>query len=139
MGIALAAAQLAAMMQSNMPDFDVMERDQQGYATTNGLFAIINTLRRCRAAKARAVFRRTCGSPPVQRLFLGVIDAANRANVAIYTMTPPGFAPSRTAKIRDQVNCAAGGGTGILGSNGSDPDQSAREQRGCSGRTRTTR
>ena len=31
-------------------DFDVMERDQQGYSTTNGLFAIISALR----AAARA-------------------------------------------------------------------------------------
>lgn len=130
MGTAPAAAQLAAMQSNMLKDFDVMERDQQGYATTNGLFAIINTLRRLPGRKSLVLFSEGLAvPPPVQRLFLGVIDAANRANVAIYTMDAAGLrAVSEQAKIRDQVNQAAGGGTGILGSNGSsDPLTKALE------------
>jgi VWFA-related protein len=110
---------LLAQMQSNMiRDFDLMERDQQGYATTNGLFAIISTLRRLPGRKSLVLFSEGLAiPPPVQRLFLGVIDAANRANVTIYTMDPAGLrAESPLAAIRDQVNQAAGGATGILGS-----------------------
>ena len=45
--------------------------------------------------------------PAVHRLFLGVIDAANRANVSIYTMDAAGLrAESEQAKIRDEVNKA---------------------------------
>ena len=99
-------------------DFDVMERDQQGYSTTNGLFSIIKSLRKLPGRKSLILFSEGIAIPPaVQRLFLGVIDAANRANVSIYTMDAAGLrAESEQAKIRDQVNRAAGGATGILGS-----------------------
>ena len=45
-------AMLAQMASEMIRDFEVMERDQQGYSTTNGLFAIINALGRCPAARA---------------------------------------------------------------------------------------
>jgi VWFA-related protein len=119
-GTAPAAAQLAQMQSKMIQDFDVMERDQQGYSTTNGLFAIINTLRRLPGRKSLVLFSEGLAIPPaVQRLFLGVIDAANRANVSIYTMDAAGLrAESEQAKIRDQVNQAAGAGRGILGAGG---------------------
>ena len=95
-----------------MRDFELMERDQQGYATTNGLFAIVSTLGRMPGRKSLVLFSE--GSRfrhAVQRLFLGVIDAANRANVSIYTMDAAGLrAESDQAKIRDAVNQAAGVG-----------------------------
>jgi VWFA-related protein len=119
MGTAPAAALLAQMQSNMVRDFNVMERDQQGYSTTNGLFAIINTLRRLPGRKSLVFFSEGMAVPPaVERLFLGVIDAANRANVAIYTMDAAGLrAESEQAKIRDEVNRSAAGGGGILGSN----------------------
>ena len=124
MGTAPAAAMLAQMQSNMIKDFDVMERDQQGYSTTNGLLAIINALRRLPGRKSVVFFSEGLAVPPaVQRLFLGVIDAANRANVAIYTMDAAGLrAESEQAKIRDEVNRAAGGGAGILGSTGGSND-----------------
>jgi VWFA-related protein len=131
MGTAPAAAMLAQMQSNMIKDFDLMERDQQGYSTTNGLYAIISALRRLPGRKSLVFFSEGLAVPPaVQRLFLGVIDAANRANVAIYTMDAAGLrAESEQAKIRDQVNRAAGGGTGIQGSSGgsSDPLSKALE------------
>jgi VWFA-related protein len=120
MGSAPAAALLAQMQSKMIQDFDLMERDQQGYSTTNGLLAIIGTLRRLPGRKSIVFFSEGLKIPPaVQRLFQGVIDAANRANVSIYTMDAAGLrAESEQAKIRDQVNQAAGGGKGILGSSG---------------------
>lgn len=108
---------ILAQMQSQMlEDFDLMERDQQGYATTNGLMAIVSTLRQLPGRKSLIFFSEGLALPPaVQRLFVGVIDAANRANVSIYTMDAAGLrTESEQAKIRDQVNRAAGAGTGIL-------------------------
>jgi VWFA-related protein len=114
-----ASEALLAQIQSNIErDFDAMERDQQGYATTNGLFAIVNSLRSLPGRKSLVLFSEGIAIPPaVQRLFAGVIDAANRANVSIYTVDAAGLrAESEQGKIRDRVNTAAGGAGGVLGS-----------------------
>ncbi|MEP6593234.1 MAG: VWA domain-containing protein, partial [Acidobacteriota bacterium] len=115
-------AMLGQMQSKMIEDFQLMERDQQGYSTTNGLFAIINTLRQLPGRKSIVLFSEGIAIPPaVQRLFLGVVDAANRANVSIYAMDAAGLrAESEQAKIRDQVNAAGAGGGGILaaGNNG---------------------
>src|SRR5439155_12382745 len=109
MGSAPAEALFAEMQAKMIRDFEVMERDQQGYATTNGLLAIVGTLRRLPGRKSLVFFSEGIAIPPaVQRLFQGVVDAANRANVSIYTMDAAGLrAESEQAKIRDQVNEAA--------------------------------
>jgi VWFA-related protein len=109
---------LLAQMQANMiRGFDALERDESGYATTNGLFAIIGQMRLLPGRKSLVLFSEGLSLPPaVQRHFLGVIDAANRANVAIYTMDAAGLrGESEQAKIRDQVNSMGAGGGGILG------------------------
>jgi VWFA-related protein len=109
MGTAPATALIAEMQSKMIRDFEVMEHDQQGYSTTNGLFAIINAMRDLPGRKSLVLFSEGISIPPaVQRLFLSVIDAANRANVSIYAMDAAGLrAESEQAKIRDQVNQAA--------------------------------
>jgi VWFA-related protein len=109
---------LLAQMQANMiRGFDALDRDQSGHSTINGLFAIVEQMRRLPGRKSIVLFSEGIALPPaVNRLFLGVTDAANRANVAIYTMDAAGLrAESDQAKIRDQVNAAGAGGGGILG------------------------
>ena len=124
MGGAPGDAILAQMQARMLREFDVMERDQQGYSTTNGLFAIISTLRQLPGRKSLVLFSEGVAIPPaVQRLFLGVIDAANRANVSIYTMDAAGLrAVSELAQIRDQVNQAGSRGidSSYTGSTGSE-------------------
>ena len=122
---------ILAQMESRMlQEFDVMERDQSGYATTNGLFSIVNTLRALPGRKSLILFSEGIAIPPaVQRLFLGVIDAANRANVSIYTMDAAGLrAESEQGKIREQVNASAGAGTGIQSTGGDAPFSKALEK-----------
>ncbi|MEO6238628.1 MAG: VWA domain-containing protein [Vicinamibacterales bacterium] len=126
-------AMLAQMEARALQEYEVMERDQSGYSTTNGLFAIISTLRTLPGRKSMVLFSEGISIPPaVQRLFAGVIDAANRANVSIYTMDAAGLrAESELASIRDQVNGAAGRGGGILGGssgNGNAPLSKALEK-----------
>jgi VWFA-related protein len=120
MGTSPAAAQLAQMESQMIGDFDAMERDQQGYSTTNGLFAVIGALRKLPGRKSLVLFSEGLAIPPaVQRLFLGVIDAANRANVSIYTMDSAGLrAESQQAITRDKVNQAAGFGINTAYSSG---------------------
>jgi VWFA-related protein len=107
-GSAGAAAQLAQMEADMMSGFEALERDEQGYASVNGLFAIIGAMRQLPGRKSMVLFSEGVAIPPaVHRLFLGVIDAANRANVSIYTMDAAGLrTESEQAKIRDQVNQA---------------------------------
>lgn len=103
-----AAAQLAQMEADMMAGFEALDRDEQGYASVNGLFAIIGAMRQLPGRKSLVLFSEGVAIPPaVHRLFLGVIDAANRANVSIYTMDAAGLrTDSEQAKIRDQVNRA---------------------------------
>ena len=116
-----------------------MERDQEGYATTNGLFSIISTLGTLPGRKSLILFSEGIAIPPaVQRLFLGVIDAANRANVSIYTMDAAGLrAESEQAMIRDQVNAGRGVGatTGYSAEPGAVPFTKALEknEESCAG------
>ncbi|HEY7498223.1 MAG TPA: VWA domain-containing protein [Vicinamibacterales bacterium] len=111
-GTAPATALLAAMQASIVSDFQAMDQDQQGYATTTALLAIVRSLGRIPGRKSLVLFSEGLSIPDaVQRFYLGVIDAANRANVSIYTMDAVGLrAQSDTAQVRDAVNMAAAGG-----------------------------
>ena len=75
-GTAPAEAIFARMESRMLEEFEVMERDQSGYATTNGLFSIISSMRSLPGRKSLILFSEGIAIPPaVQRLFLGVIDA----------------------------------------------------------------
>jgi VWFA-related protein len=113
-GTAPGAAQLAEMQSAMLKDFASMERDQQGYGTTNGLFAIIRTLGRIPGRKSLVLFSEGIAIPDaVHRLYLGVIDAANRANVSIYAMDAKGLrSESDLAQVRDSVNAMGAFGIG---------------------------
>ena len=104
-----AAAQMATMSADMVQGFNRMDRDQQGYIATDALFAIVNTLRRLPGRKSVVLFSEGLAVPPaVHRLFLGVIDAASRANVSIYTIDAAGLrTDSDQSRIRDLVNGAA--------------------------------
>src|SRR5262245_38685816 len=109
---------MLAQMQANMiRGFDALDRDQSGYSTVNGLFAIVEQMRRLPGRKSIILFSEGIALPPaVQRLFIGVTDAANRANVSIYTMDAAGLrAESDQSKIREPVNALVLGGGKVGG------------------------
>jgi VWFA-related protein len=105
-GPAAVAAQLSAMQAGILRDFDAMESDQQGYATTNALFAVVKTLARIPGRKSIVLFSEGISIPPaVHRFYTGVIDAANRSNVSVYAMDAAGLrAESDVSMLRDMVN-----------------------------------
>ena len=107
-GTAPAAALMAETQANMIRDFEDMDLDQKGYATTNALFAIIRGMARIPGRKNIVLFSEGISTTaPVHRLYLGVIDAANRANVSIYTLDAVGLrAESDQARIRDAVNSA---------------------------------
>jgi len=108
-GSSPAAAALAQMESRMLTNFEALERDEQGYSQVNSLFAIIEALRPLPGRKSVVLFSEGVSIPPaVLRLFTGVIDAANRANVSIYTMDAAGLrVESEQRKIGDAVNEAA--------------------------------
>jgi hypothetical protein len=89
--------------------FEALQRDQQGYATTNGLMAIVNSMSRLPGRKAVLLFSEGVSIPPdVQQHFHSVINAANRANVSFYAVDAAGLrAESTLQAAREEINSRA--------------------------------
>src|SRR5262245_25487300 len=89
--------------------FEALQRDQQGYATTNGLTAIVNSMSRLPGRKAVLFFSEGVSIPPnVQQQFRSVIHAANRANVSVYAVDAAGLRTESTLKAtREEINARA--------------------------------
>ena len=91
-GQAAAQQELNQMQSSMLQQFEALERDQQGFATINGLLAVINPMRNLPGRKTIVFFSEGIALPTsVQMKFPAVISAANRANVAIYTIDSAGL------------------------------------------------
>ncbi|HEV7893261.1 MAG TPA: VWA domain-containing protein [Pyrinomonadaceae bacterium] len=91
-GSTAAAAQFAAMTERAVEGFERLSRSQQGYATTEGLLAIVNAMGRLPGRKALVLFSEGVAIPPaVLHHFTSVISAANRANVSIYAVDAAGL------------------------------------------------
>ena len=77
-GGAAAAAQFAAMESRMLQRFESLEHDQQGYATSNSLLAIVSAMKAIPGRKSVIFFSEGLSIPPnVQQLFVSVIDAAS--------------------------------------------------------------
>jgi VWFA-related protein len=107
-GAAAAEAQMLQMQQRMLETFDTLERDQRGYATANGLLAVVSGMRNMPGRKAIIFFSEGLSIPPnVQERFLAVVAAANRANVSIYSMDSAGLRTESTLReARDEVFAA---------------------------------
>jgi VWFA-related protein len=105
-GAAAVDQTFAAMRAQTDETFEVLQRDQQGYATTNGLMAIVNSMSRLPGRKAVLFFSEGISIPPnVQQHFRSVINAANRANVSVYAVDAAGLrAESVLQTARDEIN-----------------------------------
>lgn len=92
MGANAVEASLNRIAINSLETFERIERDQQGYATTNGLLALINSMRGVQGRKAIIFFSEGVSIPPaVQQQFNSVISNANRANVSIYSVDAAGL------------------------------------------------
>jgi VWFA-related protein len=91
-GLAAAQQEFNQMQSRMLEQFEALERDQQGFATINGLLAVINPMRNLPGRKTIIFFSEGIMLPTsVQMKFPAVISAANRANVAIYTIDSAGL------------------------------------------------
>ena len=102
-----AAEQALNQMESNILQmFEALERDQQGFATINGLLAVINPMRNLPGRKTIIFFSEGISLPTsVLTKFPAVISAANKANVSIYTIDAAGLrTQSGTAEAASELN-----------------------------------
>ncbi len=84
--------QFAEMTKRTLETFEVLERDQQGYATSNGLLAVVNSMRSLPGRKAVIFFSEGLAIPPnVVAHFRSIINQANRINVSVYTIDIAGL------------------------------------------------
>jgi len=108
-GAAAVEQAFEAMRARTEETFEALQRDQQGYATTNGLMAIVNSMSRLPGRKAVLFFSEGVSIPPnVQQQFRSVIHAANRANVSVYAVDAAGLRTDSTLKAtREEINARA--------------------------------
>ena len=95
----------ARMLQS----FDRLERDQQGFASTNGLMAVVNGLKALPGRKTIVFFSEGLTiSSNVLDQFRSVIATANRANVTVYAIDAGGLrTESGTLEARAELEATA--------------------------------
>ncbi|HTV01665.1 MAG TPA: VWA domain-containing protein [Luteitalea sp.] len=97
-------------MESRMLEmFDTLEREQQGYGTTNALLSVVASLQELPGRKTIVFFSEGLAVPPAaQFAFRSVVDTANRANVTIYSVDASGLrAESSIADVRREMTAAA--------------------------------
>jgi len=83
---------MAEMTLRTIRSYETLEREQAGYATTNSLLSVVQGLRNVPGRKTVVFFSEGISIPPaVQAQFMSVVHAANRSNVAIYTMDAGGL------------------------------------------------
>jgi VWFA-related protein len=118
-----------------MESFQSLERDQQGFATTHALLALIAALEPLPGRKAILLFSEGLVIPAeVEASFRSVVAAANRANVSIYGADAGGLraasAGDETRRTIDSIQTRLrlqddGGGNPLSrGGSGRDPDTS---------------
>lgn len=118
----IADAIMARMTQLSLEVFERLERDQQGFATTDAMLAVIESLNQLPGRKSVIFFSDGLAIPTaVQPQFQSIINAANRANVSIYTVDAAGLrSESATGESRRQINALAARSANRGNSSGED-------------------
>ena len=109
----VAAQQKLLEMETQILDhYERLERDQEGFATINSLLAVISPMQSLPGRKTVIFFSEGLKLPPaVQQKFPSVINAANRANVSIYSVDAAGLRiQSGTAEAAKELNSIAAAG-----------------------------
>jgi len=108
-GQAMLTQQFVEMQTRMLQAYELLERDQEGHATINSLLAVISPMQRLPGRKTIIFFSEGLKLPPnVQQKFPAVINAANRANVSIYSIDAGGLRiESGTAEAAREINSIA--------------------------------
>jgi VWFA-related protein len=108
-GQAMLNQQFLEMQTRILEQYERLERDQEGHATINSLLAVISPMQKLPGRKTIIFFSEGLKLPPsVQQKFPAVINAANRANVSIYSIDAAGLRiESGTAEAAREINSIA--------------------------------
>jgi VWFA-related protein len=108
-GQAMLTQQFVEMQTRMLEQYERLERDQEGHATINSLLAVIGPMQKLPGRKTIIFFSEGLKLPPtVQVKFPAVINAANRANVSIYSIDAAGLRiESGTAEAARELNSIA--------------------------------
>ena len=109
-GQANAALKFIEMENQMLDHYERLERDQQGFATINSLLAVISPMQDLPGRKTIIFFSEGLKIPPsVMVKFPSVINAANRANVSIYSIDAAGLrTESGTSEAAQELKALAG-------------------------------
>lgn len=85
--------------------FESLDRDHRGFATTNALFAVLQSLVELPGRKTLVFFSEGLpASPALQTHLQAVVEAANRSNVTVYAVDASGLrAISGTLETRKEI------------------------------------
>lgn len=100
-------------VQTRMLDhYERLERDQEGFATINSLLAVISPMQNLPGRKTIIFFSEGLKLPPsVMLKFPAVVNAANRANVSIYSIDAAGLRiESGTAEAKRELDSITAAG-----------------------------
>jgi VWFA-related protein len=108
-GQAMLTQQFVEMQTRMLEQYERLERDQEGHSTINSLLAVISPMQKLPGRKTIIFFSEGLKLPPsVQQKFPAVINAANRANVSIYSIDAAGLRiESGTAEAAREINSIA--------------------------------
>src|SRR5688572_1834239 len=108
-GQAMLTQQFVEMQTRMLEQYERLERDQEGHSTINSLLAVISPMQKLPGRKTIIFFSEGLKLPPsVQLKFPAVINAANRANVSIYSIDAAGLRiESGTAEAAREINSIA--------------------------------
>ena len=116
-GRTVGAPEIRQSIEATNNSWELIQRDQAGYATTNALLAVVNGLGVLPGRKSLVFFAEGLAIPDaVLPHFRNVVASANRANVSAYTIDSAGLrAHSSEAVTGREVRAmgAAGLGRGI--------------------------
>ena len=111
-GQAAAQQKLLEMQVQMLDHYERLERDQEGFATINSLLAVISPMQNLPGRKTIIFFSEGLKLPPSAMLkFPAVVNAANRANVSIYSIDAAGLRiESGTLEAAREINSIAAAG-----------------------------
>jgi VWFA-related protein len=109
-----AAARMMELALRMERTYEAMIRDQQGFATTNGLLALVDALGLLPGRKTVVFFAEGLAIPAnVQARFDSVVATANRANVSVYSIDAAGLrVHSKAAETARQIKALGEIGVG---------------------------
>ena len=117
-GRSIGAREIQAVIEATNNSWELIQRDQAGYATTNALLAVVNGLGVLPGRKSLVFFAEGLAIPDaVLPHFRNVVASANRANVSAYTIDSAGLrAHSSEAVTGREVRAMGAAGLAGMGS-----------------------